>query len=260
MPTLILSPRYSPDSQALWKAALSQGWSVERLHGYRPPEWLKDQQPVIYGEAVFARIIAQSLSLELLQTPLSWLADLPPEFLRRSVQYTTLENARNLKEPAFIKPAGEKSFEAKTYPSGESLPVSEVGFPESTPVLVSEPVQWEIEFRCFILDRQLLTLSIYKREGQLAEPGDENWPASQPEIKHASDFCRTLIENPMIRMPPAFVVDIGIIKGMGWAVIETNPAWASGIYGCDAGRILPVIQRACVDSRNLSSSDEGWVL
>ena len=41
------------------------------------------------------------------------------------------------------------------------------------------------------------------------------------------------------------VVDIGLIKDNGWAVIESNQAWASGIYGCDPYGVLTVIQNTC---------------
>jgi hypothetical protein len=33
MPMLMLPPRYTPDSIALWEAATAAGWDVERLHG-----------------------------------------------------------------------------------------------------------------------------------------------------------------------------------------------------------------------------------
>ena len=40
-PILILPPRYTPDSIALWKAATAAGWRVERLPDWRVPEWLE---------------------------------------------------------------------------------------------------------------------------------------------------------------------------------------------------------------------------
>jgi hypothetical protein len=36
-PTLLLSARYTEDSQRLWAAALRRSWRVERLHGWRAP-------------------------------------------------------------------------------------------------------------------------------------------------------------------------------------------------------------------------------
>jgi hypothetical protein len=40
MPTLLLSPRYTDDAQALWRAAGRLGWRVERLRGWRVPDEL----------------------------------------------------------------------------------------------------------------------------------------------------------------------------------------------------------------------------
>jgi hypothetical protein len=40
------------------------------------------------------------------------------------------------------------------------------------------------------------------------------------------------------------VLDVGIITNRGWAVIEQNAAWGSGIYGCDPVQVLEVIRHA----------------
>ncbi|REC41208.1 hypothetical protein DRF69_16010 [Chryseobacterium sp. 5_R23647] len=44
----------------------------------------------------------------------------------------------------------------------------------------------------------------------------------------------------------AIVLDFGIIKGKGWALIEANPAWCSGLYACDAEKVLEVIVESCI--------------
>jgi hypothetical protein len=62
-----------------------------------------------------------------------------------------LADVKNITETAFIKPAEEKYFTANIYQSGTQL--SGLSLPPETPILVSEPVNWEIEFCCFISDR-----------------------------------------------------------------------------------------------------------
>ena len=48
MPTLIFTPRFTDDSQALWKAAGDMGWTTERLGGWRVPEHLRSlPEPVL---------------------------------------------------------------------------------------------------------------------------------------------------------------------------------------------------------------------
>ncbi|MFI2604490.1 hypothetical protein ACH5AC_27990 [Streptomyces sp. NPDC018693] len=40
------------------------------------------------------------------------------------------------------------------------------------------------------------------------------------------------------------VVDVGLVEGAGWAVVEANAAWAGGHYACDADAALEVVLRA----------------
>jgi hypothetical protein len=46
-------------------------------------------------------------------------------------------------------------------------------------------------------------------------------------------------------LPHAVVLDVGVIEGRSWAVVEANAAWGSGLYGCDASQVLRVVHRAC---------------
>jgi len=258
MPTLVLSPRYTPDSQALWNAALQAGWSVERLHSHHPPAWLRDKDPAIYGEALFANIVADELSLALLEPPFDWLARLPEKYLQRNIEYMTLGEARKRSERAFVKPAYDKSFDAAVYDSGVALPVGEV-FPDAMPVLVAEPVVWGIEFRCFVLDGKIASLSPYSRNGELVQDEDGRWRASDDESDGAFAFVDRVLNDRHVDLPPAFVMDVGTIEGRGWGLVEANPAWASGIYGCDAAAVLPVLKRACVRQEDLAAEDRRWV-
>src|SRR6185369_11596907 len=152
----------------------------------------------------------------------------------------------------------DKSFDAEVYPTGSDLPAEET-LPAELPVLVAEPVIWEIEFRCFIAERQLAALSIYSHDGHLARDEDENWPVETASQDEASRFVTQLMEDKTVDLPPAFVLDVGKIKGRGWAVVEANPAWASGIYGCPPADILPVLKRACVQQKHLTPHDARWI-
>jgi hypothetical protein len=258
MPTLVLSSRYTPDSNAMWKAAIDAGWSVERLHSHRAPEYLRERQPAFYGEGLFVRMIAEQLGIVFLECPFDWLTRLPENYLKREVRYTTLGDARHETKPTFIKPAGDKSFDAKVYASGDALPDLEV-LPDITPVLIAEPVMWEIEFRCFVLERQVRTLSAYARFGQLTRT-DDGWIVFPEEQTAALAFCNQFLSDESVEMPPGLVLDIGIIAECGWAVLEANPAWASGIYGCDPAKILPILSETCVDHDLLTHELRRWVV
>lgn len=257
MPTLILPPRYTEDSNLVRKAAIEAGWKVERVQGWRAPEWLRDVDPVLYGEPLFAAVVADTLGLALLEPPFNWLSTIPREWLCRDVRFMTLGDARN-EGPAFIKPADDKCFAARVYDSGNDLPTSDV-LPDTTPVLVSESVNWHVEFRCFILDRKLLTLSPYLREGELCRADDGSWVTNGDEIEEARDFIGRVLADDRVPLPPAVVVDIGIISDSGWAIVESNAAWGSGIYGCDAGEVLKVIRRACLKRDDVTVQDSRWM-
>lgn len=259
MPILVLSPRYTPDSNALWKAAVElDDWSVERLHSHRPPASLRGKDIAVYGEALFANIVADELELALLEPPFDFLTRLPQDYLLRDVRFATLSDARSLDAPAFIKPAYDKSFDAHIYRSGKDLPDAST-LPDDLPVLISEPVTWEMEFRCFVIERQLATMSIYALAGHLARAEDGTWPVHADQAKAARQFATQVLHNQSVDLPPAFVLDIGKIAGRGWAVVEANPAWASGIYDCKPADILRVLQRACLQQEFLTASDAHWI-
>jgi hypothetical protein len=238
MPTLILTPRFTPDSQALWREAVDLGWDVERLASYRVPDHLRSvAEPVLYIEALFGPALAADFGLQLLETPEDWLPRLPEEYRRRRVELTTLGRARAAPGLAFVKPPNDKSFPARVY-RPEELPEGD----DDATVLVSEIVAWEREFRCFVLDRRIETLSIYLRSGILQRQDD--FATKEEEWAEVEGFLAPLLMDPRVELPRSVVIDVGVIEGRGWAVIEANAAWGAGIYGCDPTRVLQVLRYA----------------
>lgn len=249
MTTLILPPRYTEDSIALWRAAGELGWSTSRLRGWRVDSEISDDV-VVYGEPLFAATVAQQLELDLLEAPFDWLTRLPHELLRRDVQFAELRDAPAQSFPRFLKPADDKSFPAAVYASAKSIPGLE-HLPGSIPILSSSPVRWLREYRAFIADGALHTLSLYLRDGELDVHG------TAEEIAEASAFVRSIL--PSISVAPAMVLDVGVIDGAGWAIVEANPCWGAGIYSCDPLAVLGVLKRACQPHATISSSDAQWV-
>ncbi len=239
MPTLIFTPRYTDDSQTLWKAAAKLGWHVERLTNWRVPDHVR-QLPdlVLYGEALFGPMLAEQLGLRLLNPPEDWLVRLPFENRQRSVTLSTLGRARDIDQPAFIKPPNDKSFPAQVY-VGSELPAE---FPDEMAVLVSDVVIWEKEFHCFVHDRTLRTYSIYSRYGELQR--DAGFVSDADEDRALEQFMARLLADDRVDLPNATVIDVGVIQGIGWACVEQNAAWGAGIYGCDPLAVLEVIAHA----------------
>lgn len=238
MTVLLLTSRHTEDDQALWRAAIARGWSVTRARGIRHPD-IDDPEIVICAEALYATTMAQALGRRLLEPGENWLAELPREFTQRTISLTTLGAARRLTAPAFVKPPNDKSFAAEVYQTGASLPAE---FPDDMTVLVAEPVQWEVEFRCFCLDGKVRTLSPYLRAGVLAKHG--GYAASLDELQAVTAFAEQVLAAASGTTPRALVLDVGQITGRGWAVVEANSAWGAGIYGCDPEAVLDVIRHA----------------
>jgi hypothetical protein len=259
MAVLILTPRQVPDADELAISAQNVGWTVCRLRNWRVDPIPNETEIAVYGEHLFVEAIAQQLGLSLLEPPLDWLERLPGEYLKRRVRFSKLGELAHAWFPSFIKPADDKSFTAQVYQTYSDFP-DVYNLPPSTPVLISEPVSWEVEFRCFIRDRQFFTISAYKRYRELLESELNPWYADADESRAAISFIQTILMDRRILIPPSLVIDIGLMEGNGWAVIEANPAWASGIYGCDPLEVLYTIARGCRPSLGLTIDDSIWVI
>lgn len=249
MPTLLLSPRYSDDSIALWRAAGALGWGTQRLQGWRLESRLEGEV-VVYGEPLFAATVAQQLDLVLLEAPFDWLARVPRDLVRRDVQFAHFRDVRALAFPRFVKPADDKSFPAAVYRSHMDIP-GYIDMPGSVPILSSDPVTWLHEFRAFISDGELRALSLYLRAGELDIDGSED------ELGAARAFLQGIL--PKLDLPPATVLDFGEISGTGWAIVEANPCWGAGLCSCEPAAVLEVLRRACIPKAQLSSADSRWV-
>ena len=243
MPTLILSPRYSDDSIALRRAAIALGWDVMRLASWRCPEDFEPEEPVLYGEPLFNTMVAEQLELTLIEPPEDFLARLPREYLHRDVGCLTAAEARIFPGPVFLKPPNHKTFPARVYASGAALPE----MPEDDPVLVSEPVQWVAEFRFFVRDRRVRAWSPYWLHGALARRDDE-WIVDPDSLATARGLVDRLLADHRVGIPAALVLDAGVIRDVGPAVVEANAASCAGIYGCDPRHVLEVLRAATIQT------------
>ena len=257
MPTLVLSHRYSPDSNALFGAALAAGWDVERLRAFRAPEGLSSRDPVFYGETLLADAIRDDLGLLLLEPPDTFLPSLPERHRRRDVRLSTLGEACARRDRVFVKPTDEKCFPAKVYADGSAILPDPV-LPPDLPVLVSEPVVFEIEYRVFVVCGRVSTISPYIRGGSIARTAEGEWEADPAEVAAARACIDAVLADPAAEIPPAVVIDVGLMTGRGWGVVEANPAWASGLCGCVPADVLPVLARASVSAREATDDDRRW--
>lgn len=244
---LITQPRVGTSHNeiiALQFAARELGWEVlPAPSGWRLDEELtgSGQKGVPYGSQTFCEVIAQQMNWNLKANPFDWLAKVPERYLKRKVDFMTLGEAKKIQKRKFIKPADDKCFDAKVYDAGEFKPSHYIE--DNYPVLVSDIVQFDLEYRFFTDGLSAKTWSNYICYEHIADP--RFWkmvPADQYNLElFANDLFNDLsCGNKTL---PS-VVDIGLIRGKGWAVIETNQAWASGLYGCDPLEALKVMEQS----------------
>jgi hypothetical protein len=206
---------------------------------------------VPYGSQTFCEVIAQQMRWTLKQNSFDWLSKLPYSALSRKVEFMTLGEAEKLTERKFIKPADDKCFDAKVYEPGEFKPHELIS--RDYPVLVSEIVKFDLEYRCFCVPSNLAkdhglprvkTWSNYMFYEHVADP--KFWNMIPADLGNPCDFLDPLLYDCMFDGPETVpsVIDVGRIPGKGWAVIETNQAWASGLYGCDPVAALKVMEQS----------------
>lgn len=227
MTTLVLPPRYSEDSIALYQAANLENWETERLQGWRIPDnFDQTRNFAIYGESLFGLVVSEQLDLKLIEPDFDWLNRISEDFKLRDIKCVTFSEAKRFEQKSFFKPADDKCFPAKIYQSGKYLEQF-ASLSENTPVIISEPVEWNTEFRFFIAEGEIKTFSPYSRNGELIKDESGEWIAADGETQNAFEACQNLIDECAELIPPAVVIDIGEIIGRGWAVVEANPCWAS---------------------------------
>lgn len=217
-----------------------------RLMEWRPPEHFNPEDPVLYAEPWFNDVVAEHLGLRVVAPPDYFLVALPAEYVGRRVRLTSAVEARTISDRMFLKPPNRKVFPARIYSSGAELPE----LPEDDPVLVSDPVEWTAEFRYFVRDRRIRTWSPYLLNGSLARDGDE-WIVDVESAAAATSLVERLLTDVRVELPPALVIDAGVIRGVGAAIVEANEASGAGIYGCDPAEVLDVLRAAVTNAEQL---------
>lgn len=251
--TIILSPRFSSDSQDMWRAANKAKWNVHRAINYSQPEYVSDC--CVYGELMFCDIMADRCDLSLLDPPDQFIEQLPWEYVRRKIEFcnavTSLSCFKSFGEPkVFVKPANDKVFTYGVYHNARDIPLRYVD--ENCPILMSSVVSWETEVRLYCLDGKVLTAASYRYIGDRPE---------EQELKEAEEFGNEVLSGFCNDLPSAVVLDVGRITDQeGWAVVETNQAYASGLYeGADPEKFLEIVYRSAGKRDKVSAHDSKFI-
>ena len=218
-PTLLLSTRTMPGTSALADDALEAGWTVHAWDEDPPDR--PAGRVVYYGRTDVVTQAAARYRLALLEPPLDLLARLPAPFLLREVQFARFRDLSRLKRPVFVKPADplDKCFDVGTYANPRDIRAPK-GIDPETFVLAAEPVEWLAEYRCFVRDGRVVASSPYLSFGR---PVWQPWGQGGEQAVPSADalaVCGRLRQMRSPALPPAFVVDVGLVEGRGWAVVE----------------------------------------
>lgn len=275
MPTLIVATRTVAYDRALIAAAQAAGWSVQSCDTDRMPTQIVD--PVVFVTTDLIVPAIQSLNLALLEPPFDLLTRVPERFVRRTVEMATFADLERLQGPTFVKPADplDKWFDPGVYADVRDIRTRGRVSPES-PVLLSEPVSWSVEYRYFVLlnekDRRVRPIAPKQRvEGDVIagspylsfgrpawKPFDVKQPAAIPPAGLA--VVEALCTAMRTELPPAFVVDVGMIEDQGWAIVEFNPVWSAGLLGADPRAILHALRRTTRKRHEIGANDARWVV
>jgi hypothetical protein len=156
--------------------------------------------------------------------------DLPEQlredrYLRRKWWTTTLQEARSLEKPIFIKPLeGHKRFTGHVVRCFSDL-LKTSSLPSEYPVLAQEPITFLSEFRYFVVRGRAVGMSCY-------------W--GRPLILPDGDRIQEMIQT-YTNCPVAYSLDVGTIEYdtgnnivTETALVEVNDFFSLGSYGLDA--------------------------
>ncbi len=246
--TVILSPRFSSDSQDIWSATIRNNWNVHRAIRFLPPE---SKDVCVYGELSFCDIMAERCGLALLDAPDTFLLAIP-EYTKRNVWVYTASSIKHIKNRFFFKPANDKVFHRGVYEKGTDVPLRHVD--PNCPVIISEVVDFSTETRLYCLDSNVVTAANY-----IFIDGDNQ--DEEKEIGEAVEFGNHVLHRCGHLLPSSVVLDVGRLSdSREWAVIEANQSYASGIYtGANVDKILDVVYRSSGPLQSVRDDDRKFI-
>lgn len=138
-------------------------------------------------------------------------------YVHRKIWHTTLGEVKQHEEkwPVFIKPLRQhKLFTGHVLRNFTDL-FKSMAFEDSTEILASEPIDFDSEYRCFILNGEILDVRRYT--------GSLEW---YPDLSKVRKMIASFREAPV-----AYSIDVGSANGGQTVLVECNDAYALGSYG-----------------------------
>lgn len=192
-----------------------------------------------------ARLAYAGMSLDLCAPGPAWLSTVPEDLTGRYIWAGPLSRVAQAPRSGWAKPAEAK---VRGLPSAwwDDVPAFAdqalaAGATADSWVQIS-PARLDLveEHRCFISHNRVLTTSPYLLDAtRTYEPGMEQ----DKSLSHdgAASFAREVVARLGPAQPPAYSLDVGLTRNGDWVVVEANPAWCSGTYGCSSAGVVEAV-------------------
>lgn len=206
------------------------------VHGFGTAWWMP--------QATAAHFLASGADLYLYSPPADWLDSLPYRYKGRVVVSLQVKDLDRdcVAGLGFCKLATGKleEFPAKvrSYDSVVSL-VRKLNLPDDCWLQFSEVIEIDREFRFFVDEGKIMTGCSYLAGNVTYYDGltENHALLAGAEAFLLGVFAASGERNAM-------VVDVGWRAGIGFFVLEANPAWCSAWYACDIEKVVDCILTA----------------
>jgi len=193
------------------------------------------------------RLHCEGAARELSAPGPGWLPAVPVELSGRVVTSCRATDLKGLPRTGafWCKPAEAK---VESFPGGWYTAEQVAGLnlrPGSWVQWTPTRLDLSVEFRCYVLEGAVLTVSPYLLGDLTFYDLDEAALAAVPTAD-ATAFARTVVARLGLTQPAAYVLDVGFDRLSGrWVVVEANPAWCSAWYGCAIDAVLATVAASC---------------
>lgn len=204
-----------------------RGVETVPFYGFGDVETLTDLGPEV-GIAGYVGDVLRGLKQLGREPPKTM--DYPEElqnWLGRKVWTTTLDQARRLVEPTFIKPAEEEKLFTGFIWRGAGIEAVRVATcPDETVVWCSEVVNFVSEYRAYIKDDQILGVYPYKGDWSKAP---DRWTVETAVEAYKSS-------------PRAYSLDFGVTDQGLTRLVEANDGYSLGNYGLNSALYASLLE------------------
>lgn len=199
------------------------GWTIKGFHAQQLYNLPLTKKTLVKGSIGMVRRALDIIGVKQPQN-----LDIPESlkpYAERKIWKTTLEKIRQSNDPVFIKPLYcQKAFGGMGLPKpfyNDRRPNLLTEFPNSFPILAQELVEWDGEWRVYVLKKKILGIRYY----------NDGMYSKRPSKSFVEKLIREFKEQPA-----AYALDIGTMRNNSYgsykpALVEVNEGFSLGNYG-----------------------------